>query len=106
MLIYIQVVLGFDHSLCQRTFVVKNETCLSQLKPRGDSMRTMSKRSTKSQASRGASELRGPLCVPLITFPHTFGSIFPFGKTVLVYLWPPSPVFSSHRLSDLEAQLP
>ena len=41
MLTYIQVVLGFDHSLCQRTFVVKNEICLSQLKPRGDCMHMM-----------------------------------------------------------------
>lgn len=38
MLTYIQVVLGFDHSLSQRTFVVKNETCLCQLKPREDCM--------------------------------------------------------------------
>ena len=105
MLIYIQVVLGLDHSLCQRTFVVKNETCLSQLKPRGDSMRMMSKQSTKSQASRGASELRSPVRSLDNFSPHIW-FYFPFGKTVLVYLWPPSPVFSSHRLSDLEAQLP
>lgn len=76
MLTYIQVVLGFDHSLFQRTFVVKNETCLCQLKPREDCMGTISTQSTKSQASRGASELRSPLRVLLITSPHTFGSIF------------------------------
>lgn len=76
MLTYIQVVLGFDHSLSQRTFVVKNETCLCQLKPREDCMGMIQKQSTKSQASRGASELRSPLRVLLITSPHTFGSIF------------------------------